>query len=39
MDGVETVNQLRDSGMLRSSIDLLPRIDGLVGLRQTNEPK
>ena len=37
MDGVETVTQLRGSGMLRSSIDLLPRIDGLVGLRQTNE--
>jgi hypothetical protein len=37
MDGVETVSQLRCSGMLRSSIDLLPRIDGLVGLRMTNE--
>jgi len=37
MDGVETVNQLRLSGMSRSSIDLLPRIDGLVGLRETNQ--
>ncbi|MEP7036530.1 MAG: hypothetical protein ABI934_13155 [Actinomycetota bacterium] len=37
MDGVETVNQLRLSGLRRSSIDLLPRIDGLVGLRQTVE--
>ena len=37
MDGVETVNQLRQSGMRRSSIDLLQRIDGLVGLRQTLE--
>jgi len=37
MDGVQTVDQLRASGMTRSSIDLLPRIDGLVGLRQTNE--
>ncbi len=37
MDGVETVDELRATGMTRSSIDLLPRIDGLVGLRQTNE--
>ena len=37
MDGVETVDELRATGMTRSSIDLLPRIDGLVGLRQTKE--
>lgn len=37
MNGVDTVDQLRVSGMTRSSIDLLPRIDGFVGLRQTNE--
>jgi hypothetical protein len=36
MDGVETVDKLRAGGMTRSSIDLLPRIDGLLGLRQTN---
>ena len=29
MDGVETVERLRASGMRRSSIDLLPRIDRL----------
>lgn len=37
MDGVQTVDELRAGGMTRSSVDLLPRIDGLVGLRQTNE--
>ena len=37
MDGVETVDELRATGMTRSSIDLLPRIDGLLGLRQTKE--
>ena len=37
MDGVETVDRLRASGMRRSSIDLLPRIDRLVGLRRTDE--
>lgn len=37
MEGVETVDQLRASGMPRSSIDMLPRIDSLVGLRQTSD--
>jgi len=37
MDAVETVNQMRAGGMLRSSIELIPRIDGLACLRQTNE--
>jgi len=37
MDGVQTVDELRASGKTRPSVDLLPRIDGLVGLRQTNE--
>ena len=37
MDGVDTVDELRGTGMTRSSIDLLPRIDRLVGLRRTNE--
>lgn len=36
MDGVQTVNELRAGGLSRSSVDLLPRIDALVGLRQTN---
>ena len=36
MDGVLTVNQLRAGGMTRPFVDLLPRIDGLVGLRQTS---
>jgi len=36
MDGVQTVDELRANGMTRPSVDLLPRIDGLVGLRQTN---
>jgi hypothetical protein len=36
MDGVQTVDKLRAGGMTRSSIDLLPRIDCLLGLRQTN---
>ena len=36
MDGVQTVDELRAGGMTRSAVDLLPRIDGLVGLRQTN---
>jgi len=35
MDGVLTVDELRASGMTRPLVDLLPRIDGLVGLRQT----
>jgi hypothetical protein len=39
MDDVQTVDALRASGLTRSSIDLLPRIDGLVGLRQTRELK
>ena len=38
MDGIETVDALRATGMTRSSIDLLPRIDDLVGLRLTIEP-
>jgi len=37
MDGVQTVDELRASGMPRCLVDLLPRIDGLVGLRQTNK--
>ena len=37
MDGVLTVDELRASGLTRPFVDLLPRIDGLVGLRQTNE--
>jgi hypothetical protein len=36
MDGVLTVDELRASGMTRPLVDLLPRIDGLVGLRQTS---
>jgi hypothetical protein len=35
MDGVLTVDELRSSGLTRPVVDLLPRIDGLVGLRQT----
>ena len=38
MEGVQTVSELRGSGQPRSSIDALPRIDGLVGLRQTTQP-
>ena len=37
MDGVRTVDELRTSGMSRPLVDLLPRIDGLLGLRQTSE--
>ncbi len=37
MDGIDTVDELRATGMTRSSIDLLPRIDRLVGLRLTKE--
>jgi len=37
MDGVTRVDELRAGGMTRSFVDLLPRIDGLVGLRQTNQ--
>ena len=37
MDGVQTVDELRAGGMTRSSVDHLPRIDRLVGLRQTNQ--
>jgi hypothetical protein len=37
MDGVQTVDELRASGLARPLVDLLPRIDGLVGLRQTSE--
>jgi hypothetical protein len=37
MDGVLTVDELRAGGMTRPFVDLLPRIDGLIGLRQTNE--
>jgi len=37
MDGVLTVDELRASGMTRPVVDLLPRIDGLVGLRQTKK--
>jgi hypothetical protein len=37
VDGVLTVEELRASGMTRPFVDLLPRIDGLVGLRQTND--
>lgn len=37
MDGIETVDALRATGMNRASIDALPRIDGLVGLRLTNK--
>lgn len=37
MDGVQTVDELRAGGMTRPSVDLLPRIDGLVGMRQTGE--
>jgi hypothetical protein len=39
MDGVLTVDELRASGMTRPFVDLLPRIDALVGLRQTHELK
>jgi len=39
MDGVQTVDELRAGGMSRPSVDLLPRIDGLVGLRQTKQLK
>ena len=35
MHGVLTVDELRASGLTRPGVDLLPRIDGLVGLRQT----
>ncbi|HYO18050.1 MAG TPA: hypothetical protein VES02_05215 [Dermatophilaceae bacterium] len=35
MNGVLTVDELRTSGMTRPFVDLLPRIDGLIGLRQT----
>jgi hypothetical protein len=37
VDGVRTVEELRLGGMTRPQVDLLPRIDGLVGLRRTNE--
>ena len=37
MDGVQTVDELRASGMSRLSVDLLPRIDALLGLRKTSE--
>ena len=37
MDGVHTVDALRASGLTRSSVDMLPRINSLVGLRQTNQ--
>jgi len=37
MDGVLTVDELRASGLNRPLVDLLPRIDGLVGVRQTTK--
>jgi hypothetical protein len=37
MDGVLTVDALRASGLTRSSVDMLPRINNLVGLRQTHQ--
>jgi hypothetical protein len=37
VDGVLRVDELRTSGMTRPFVDQLPRIDGLVGLRQTNK--
>jgi len=36
MDGVLTVDELRANGLTRPFVDLLPRIDGLIGLRQTS---
>jgi hypothetical protein len=35
MDGILTVDELRASGLTRPYVDRLPRIDGLVGLRET----
>jgi hypothetical protein len=37
MDGILTVDELRARGMTRPFVDLLPRIDGLTGLRQTSQ--
>ena len=37
MDGVLTVDELRTGGLTGPLVDLLPRIDGLVGLRKTAE--